>query len=99
MSTASSEPPAQNSSSTSGQTSNAVDFMNASNNTKTACAAQWQLMWTVAAYTSEIPDPIEKRDINVFYSLLVDQCTEGPAANCYKDSLKAMPPRYEYTCV
>lgn len=51
-------------------------------------------LWSFAAYAPEYPSEEEKRLLRTFFESFPDQCTEGPAANCYTEAIKSFPPRY-----
>eukprot|EP00386_Alphamonas_edax_P007352 GDKI01024448.1.p1 GENE.GDKI01024448.1~~GDKI01024448.1.p1 ORF type:complete len:155 (-),score=39.07 GDKI01024448.1:253-717(-) len=72
-----------------------MHFCESTNTPTDVCNSQWLLLWTTAAYTAEKPSEAEKRDAFVFFSQFVDQCKEGPAAQCYADAVRTMPPRVE----
>lgn len=50
-------------------------------------------MYLFASYASDKPDEEERRLLSEFFVNFPDQCTTGPAANCYTEALKATPPR------
>eukprot|EP00920_Eleutheroschizon_duboscqi_P005044 GHVT01011703.1.p2 GENE.GHVT01011703.1~~GHVT01011703.1.p2 ORF type:complete len:100 (-),score=10.64 GHVT01011703.1:990-1289(-) len=54
------------------------------------CFAQ---LWMYAAYAPVRPTPKEQQHLRVFYEQFPDQCTSGPAANCYSETILKFPPR------
>ncbi|CEM26116.1 unnamed protein product [Vitrella brassicaformis CCMP3155] len=70
-----------------------MHFCEFTNKPTDLCNAQWLLLWTFAAYTDERPSEQQQRDSAVFFRYFPDQCTEGPAAKCYKEAVKQFPPR------
>eukprot|EP00820_Chromera_velia_P025892 Cvel_10048.t1-p1 / transcript=Cvel_10048.t1 / gene=Cvel_10048 / organism=Chromera_velia_CCMP2878 / gene_product=hypothetical protein / transcript_product=hypothetical protein / location=Cvel_scaffold597:77273-77815(+) / protein_length=124 / sequence_SO=supercontig / SO=protein_coding / is_pseudo=false len=69
-----------------------LNFSEDTNAPRDVCNAQWHLLWTVAAYTNERLSPSEQEDVRTFFGEFPDQCRSGPAANCYQEAVKKMPP-------
>lgn len=70
-------------------------FCTETNEVSDPCHAQWLLMYTTAAYASEIPDAAERNALYTFFTKFPDQCVGGPAGNCYTEAVKATPPPVE----
>ncbi|KAL8448830.1 hypothetical protein Emed_003538 [Eimeria media] len=70
-----------------------LHFCDDTNEPEDVCNAQWLMLWSYAAYAPERPSAEEQHLLRSFFQFFPDQCTYGPAANCYTDAVRASPPR------
>ncbi|KAL8439393.1 hypothetical protein Efla_001863 [Eimeria flavescens] len=70
-----------------------LHFCDDTNEPEDVCNAQWLVLWSYAAYAPERPSEAEQHLLRAFFEFFPDQCTYGPAANCYSEAVRASPPR------
>ncbi|KAL8438649.1 hypothetical protein ACSSS7_000022 [Eimeria intestinalis] len=70
-----------------------LHFCDDTNEPEDVCNAQWLMLWSYASYAPDRPSAEEQQLLRAFFEFFPDQCTYGPAANCYSEAVKASPPR------
>lgn len=70
-----------------------LHFCEDTNEPEDVCNAQWLVLWSYASYAPGRPSEDEQRLLRTFFEFFPDQCTEGPAANCYAEAVRSSPPR------
>ncbi|KAL8269803.1 hypothetical protein Esti_006282 [Eimeria stiedai] len=70
-----------------------LHFCDDTNEPEDVCNAQWLMLWSYAAYAPDRPTAEEQQLLHAFFEFFPDQCTYGPAANCYAEAVRASPPR------
>ncbi|OEH75030.1 uncharacterized protein LOC34617867 [Cyclospora cayetanensis] len=70
-----------------------LHFCDYTNEPEDVCNAQWLVLWSYAAYAPERANAEEQQMLRSFFEFFPDQCTQGPAANCYTDAVRNTPPK------
>ncbi|KAL8447615.1 hypothetical protein Emag_004225 [Eimeria magna] len=70
-----------------------LHFCDDTNEPEDVCNAQWLMLWSYAAYAPDRPSAEEQQLLRSFFQYFPDQCSYGPAANCYAEAVAASPPR------